>query len=183
MVVATKKLEELTLRDRLSRLSYPEARNNMLATLSMKHELATAALDFDSGLDTVSLASGIEELKRRLELLLGSKPEAPPDVSEARRAEDEARRLSRAEEVACAGGQLLASALAVVRAVLPGAVESAEVRAMANAIGKGLEGCLGKDEKGRPQLTITLPDRAVLEDLSRSLAAILSAAAAGPARN
>ena len=54
---------------------------NLLATLSAKHELAAAVLDPDSELREVQLASGIEELKRRLEALLGAKPEGSPDVS------------------------------------------------------------------------------------------------------
>jgi len=49
---------------------------SLLNTLSAKHELARAALDFDSNLDSVDLASGLEELKRRLEVLLGKPPEA-----------------------------------------------------------------------------------------------------------
>jgi superfamily II DNA/RNA helicase len=50
---------------------------NLLATLSAKHELAAAVLDPDSDLREVQLASGMDELKRRLEVLLGAKPEGP----------------------------------------------------------------------------------------------------------
>ncbi|WP_218280029.1 helicase-related protein [Verrucomicrobium spinosum] len=54
---------------------------NLLATLGAKHELASAVLDPDSTLQEVALTSGIEELKRRLEVLLGAKVEADLDVS------------------------------------------------------------------------------------------------------
>ena len=50
-------------------------------TLSAKHELAAAVLDPDSDLRKVQLVTGIEELKRRLEWLLGAKPMAPSDES------------------------------------------------------------------------------------------------------
>ena len=43
---------------------------NLLATLSAKHDLAMAALDADSDVTQVDLVSGIEELRRRLEVLL-----------------------------------------------------------------------------------------------------------------
>src|SRR5690606_37647234 len=42
----------------------------LLATLSAKHDLALAALDMESEVREVELASGVEELKRRLEVLL-----------------------------------------------------------------------------------------------------------------
>ncbi|MFN0305203.1 MAG: SNF2-related protein [Burkholderiales bacterium] len=54
---------------------------NLLATLSAKHELAAAVLDPDSDLREMQLVTGIEELKRRLEWLLGAKPMAPSDES------------------------------------------------------------------------------------------------------
>jgi SNF2 family DNA or RNA helicase len=57
----------------------------LLGTLSAKHELALAAIDPDSRVKTVDLASGMEELKRRLEILLGAKPDAALD--ESRKAE------------------------------------------------------------------------------------------------
>jgi superfamily II DNA/RNA helicase len=53
----------------------------MLATLSAKHDLALAALDIDSDVSEVMMKSGVEELKRRLEVLLGSKPAAPDNLT------------------------------------------------------------------------------------------------------
>jgi superfamily II DNA/RNA helicase len=54
----------------------------MLATLSAKHDLALAALDIGSDVSEVVMKSGVDELKRRLEVLLGSKPAAPEDRTE-----------------------------------------------------------------------------------------------------
>src|SRR5256884_2743586 len=59
----------------------------LLSTLSAKHELAVAALDAESDVDQVKLAGGIEELRRRLEVLLGACPEAPVDESVRRETE------------------------------------------------------------------------------------------------
>ncbi len=63
---------------------------NLLATLASKKELALAALDVESEVDTVDLATGMEELKSRLEVLLGAKPEAPIDET-VKQASHEAR--------------------------------------------------------------------------------------------
>ncbi|MDR2755245.1 MAG: hypothetical protein LBC20_06010, partial [Planctomycetaceae bacterium] len=53
----------------------------MLKTISAKHDLALAALDVGSDVSEVMLTSGVEELKRRLEILLGSRPAAAVDQS------------------------------------------------------------------------------------------------------
>src|SRR5207247_9394132 len=59
----------------------------LLSTLSAKHNLALAALDAESDVDQVDLAGGIEELRRRLEVLLGARPEAPSDMRLSRESE------------------------------------------------------------------------------------------------
>ncbi len=158
---------ELTIEERL------------LGTLSAKHQLATAALDFSSELDQVDLSSGMEELRRRLEVLLGARPEAPVDVSEKRRKEEETRSLTRGEQVAAAGGQLISSAFGFLRALLPERQESEASRQASEVLRKGLESCVSEDEQGRPRLTLTLPDRSVLEDLARTLAGALTALGQG----
>ena len=50
-------------------------------TLSAKQELAMAALDGNLDIESVDFCSGMEELKRRLEVLLGAEPEAAVDES------------------------------------------------------------------------------------------------------
>lgn len=49
----------------------------ILSTLAAKRSLALAALDPESNVDVVDMTSGIEELKARLEVLLGARAEAP----------------------------------------------------------------------------------------------------------
>jgi SNF2 family DNA or RNA helicase len=145
----------------------------LLSTLSAKHELALAALDLDSDVDEVGLASGMEELKRRLEVLLGAAPEAPVDETERQRREQEAERLARRSRVAQAGGQLLSAAFTFLGEMIPRGQESAATAETASALRARLEDCLERDEAGRPRLTVTLPDEAALDTLARSLASLL----------
>src|SRR5437867_2064732 len=92
----------------------------LLNTLSAKHDLALAALDVESDVDQVKLAGGMEELRRRLEVLLGSPPEASRDESLRRETESAARR----ERLALSGGQLLSAAFQFLGELLPAASES-----------------------------------------------------------
>jgi len=150
---------------------------NMLATLSAKHELALAALDADSDVDSVDLATGIDELKRRLEVLIGAKPEAPVDES-ARRA---AEHLAQQDRIAAAGGQLLTAAFDFLGEVLPPASPSREVEAeqaqVASALRAQLARCVQPDAAGRLELKVTLPGAAALDSLAGAMARLL---AAGP---
>jgi len=87
---------------------------NMLATLSAKHELSLAVLDPESETTDVNMAAGIEELKRRLEILLGTKPEPAEDESMRTAVEKEAYKLAKKRKVAAAGGQLVGAAFAFI---------------------------------------------------------------------
>ena len=62
----------------------------LLATLAAKQDLALAALDAESDVDEVRLTSGMEELKRRLEVLLGARAAGPVDESARRTERDDA---------------------------------------------------------------------------------------------
>lgn len=146
----------------------------LLSTLSAKHELALAALDLDSDFDEVGLASGMEELKRRLEVLLGAAPEAPVDQTERQRREEETERLQRRSRVAEAGGQLLSAAFTFLGEMIPRGEESEVTAQTASQLRARLEECLERDETGRPRLTVTLPDEAALDTLARSLASLLA---------
>jgi len=125
----------------------------LLGTLSAKHDLALAALDSESDVDQVKLASGMEELRRRLEVLLGARPEAPPDESVRRESElamtrtadvvrnaqslqaqsshvdrnanNGAERQARRERLAATGGQLLSAAFQFLGELLPPQLNSA----------------------------------------------------------
>jgi hypothetical protein len=152
----------------------------LLGTLSAKHELALAALDPESRVNIVHLASGIEELKRRLEMLLGTKPVVPIDESQRTEVEREAERVALRERMANAGGQLLGAAFAFIGEMFPKREETEETLQMAENLKGRLSECLEKDEKGHLKMTITLPDESILNNMAKSLAQILGSGFAGP---
>ena len=145
----------------------------LLSTLSAKKDLALAALDMDSKVDKISLASGIEELKRRLEVLLGAMPHAAVDESQARRQRDQEEQLARRSRVAEAGGQLLAAAFSFLGEMIPPRAATDYAAKAADELKARLTECMERDADGRPRLTVTLPSEAALERLARSLAALL----------
>jgi len=146
----------------------------LLATLSAKHDLALAALDMESNVREVALASGIEELKRRLEVLLGARAHAAVDETEKQRQQQEAERLARRSRVAEAGGQLVAAAFAFLGEMIPQRQPTNGAEQKASEFKARLDECLEHDEQGRPRLTVTLPNEAALESLARSLAALFT---------
>ena len=150
--------------------------DSLLATLAAKKDLALAALDPESEVATVDLASGVEELKRRLEVLLGARPEAPVDESEKARVEGEAVRLAHRERMAAAAGQMLTAALAFLGELAPASAAPAE--GLVGELESRLRECVETDAQGRLRLTVTLPTEgaggagptASLQLLARSLA-------------
>jgi superfamily II DNA or RNA helicase len=144
----------------------------MLRTLSAKKELALAALDPESDVAAVDLQSGIDELRSRLEVLLGARPEGAVDESERAKQKAEAERIARKERVALAGGQLVTAAFGFLKEMLP-AREAPEAGRSATLIREQFGECLERDEKGRPRLTLTLPDEGALDALAGSLALLL----------
>jgi SNF2 family DNA or RNA helicase len=129
----------------------------LMATLAAKRDLAMAALDVDSEVDAVELGSGVEELRGRLEVLLGARPEAALDVSEQTRVQEQATRLARKERVSEVAGQMLTSAFALLHELLPEAPVTEATRALQAQIASSLAECVERDEAGRLRLTMTLP--------------------------
>jgi len=146
--------------------------HHRLVTLSAKHSLALAALDMESDVREVALASGMEELKQRLEVLLGAKPHGAVDETEKQR--QEAERLARRVRGAEAGGQLLTAAFTFLGEMIPQREDTQASARMALEFKARLDECLERDDRGRPRLTVTLPDETALANLARSLAALLA---------
>src|SRR2546426_5187768 len=155
----------------------------LLSTLSAKHNLALAALDTESDVDQVDLAGGIEELRQRLEVLLGARPEAPLDESVRRESElavarANAERGARREKLAATGGQLLSAAFQFLGALLPAQSDSPASKAATTALTATLKHSLTdlveQDEHGRPRLTFSLPDATALDNLTNILARLLA---------
>src|SRR5580704_4542066 len=154
----------------------------LLSTLSVKHDLALAALDAESDVDQVDLAGGIEELRRRLEVLLGARPEAPSDKSlrhesELAVARAVAERSARRERLAVSGGHLLSAAFQFLGELLPAPSDSSESKAATTALAATLKQNLADlvepDDRGRPRLTFALPDATALDGLTNVLARLL----------
>lgn len=142
---------------------------NLLSTLSAKRELAIAALDPDSDVDRVDLAGSMDDLKRRLEVLLGAKPEAPVDESEREQRAEDVPPSDRKQRIAEAGGQLVAAAVRLLGELLPAAGESP----IAVLVREQLARAVDTDATGRPVLTLKLPNRSVLDGIAQSLASVL----------
>jgi superfamily II DNA/RNA helicase len=146
----------------------------LLDTLAMKQDLALAALDPESDVSEVQLQSGMEELRRRLERLLGERKAAPVDRSMQDRVEAEAFQIAeRRERVAAAGGQLLGAALQLVGELVGGDGRPAPDPEVVNRLRSGLTENVQRDEAGRPQLSFTLPDDNALNQFAESLARLL----------
>ena len=148
----------------------------LLGTLAAKRDLAIAALDVESEVSEVTLESGMEELKKRLERLLGEKPAAAVDESQHQEVlTANADLASRREQVASASGELLGAALNLVAQLLDNG-QSAPPETVIE-IKKNLANCVDRDEAGRPQLRLTLPNDGALQSLAETLAKLLVKAA------
>jgi len=150
---------------------------NLLATLAAKKDLALAALDVESELDRVDLASGMQELKNRLEVLLGARPEAAVDetVKQQEETQAQALALARRERVASAGGELLGAAFKFLGELMAQQQTAPPPEALVANLRAGLSACVEEDPAGKPKLTVTLPDTASLDGLAQSLAKLLAA--------
>ena len=146
----------------------------MLGTLSAKHDLALAALDVDSDVSEVELRSGVEELRRRLEQLIGEKPSTPVDVSQQRAVEEQNQQIAaRRDKVAAAGGELLGAAMKLVGELVDNGVTPDSN--IVDQVRAGLSDCAERDESGQLQVRFTLPSDDSLNDLATTLAKLLVA--------
>jgi superfamily II DNA/RNA helicase len=148
---------------------------NLLTTLSAKHDLALAALDPESDVTQVDFTSGVESLRQRLEVLLGAQPEAPVDVSQQEAIVREAEQLrERRDRVAAAGGELLGAVFNFLGQLVPQDQTPAPSDALLTHVRSRLTECVEEDPEGRPRLTITLPNRSTLDGLAETLTRLLA---------
>lgn len=144
----------------------------MLNTLSAKHDLALASLDVDSDVNEVELSSGIDELKSRLEKLLGNQRPAAIDESQRQEIVAEANEISqRRQKVASAGGELLGAALNLVGELIDTGTQPDPHHV--EQMRKGLDQCVERDDQGRPQLKLVLNNDEALNNLAQTLAKLL----------
>ena len=115
----------------------------------------------------------MDELKSRLEILLGAVPEGYLDESQKNAKLQEATRLQRREKVADAGGQMLTAAFSFLTQMLPdsGTAPSTET---VDSIRSQLSDCAETADQGRKSLRINLPDEESPQQFAQSLAKLMS---------
>ncbi|MCA9182912.1 MAG: DEAD/DEAH box helicase, partial [Planctomycetales bacterium] len=147
----------------------------LLDTLASKQDLADAALNSDSDICSVEMLSGIGDLRRRLEKILQPKLLPPVDESQQRQVEDQAAAIAqRRQRVSAAGGQLLCASLQMVGELVAGTHAAPPNAETVDQLTQNLSNCIDRDEAGRPQLKISLPDDTALRSLAETLARLLS---------
>jgi hypothetical protein len=124
----------------------------------------------------VDMASGIQELKSRLEILLGAPAHAPVDETVRHESEQTAGKFGepRRERVAAAGGELLGAAFKLLGELISPAETAPAPPDLVAGVRAGLGACVDEDGSGKPRLTITLPDKASLDNLAATLAKLLA---------
>jgi hypothetical protein len=172
---------------------------SLLATIMTKRDLALAALDADSDVNEIQMKSNGDDLKKRLEILLGAKADAPVDESQKLDQAVECRPISpksaaseclptdtddvqrqRRERVAAAGGELLGAAFHFLgELVAQQNPEHQPAPELALNLKNRLAECITPDDSGRQRLTITLPNAASLDSMANALARLLSVGDAG----
>ena len=151
----------------------------LLETLSAKKDLALAALDPNSEVTEVEMQSGADQLKDRLEVLLGAKPQVALDKSQELQQHEAALAEQRRERVASAGGALLGAAFQFLGELVGQAETAPPPENVVTQLRTKLEQCVETDATGRPRLTVTLPDRSALEGLAQTLARLLAGTQGG----
>jgi hypothetical protein len=146
---------------------------NLLSTLSAKHELCLAVLDPDTDIPTIDMTSGMEALKRRMEILLGARPEAPEDESMKTEAELSADTFARREKVAAASGHLVQAAFSFIGEIFAKQESSDGNDPLSEAFKEKLNESLERTADGRLSMTITLPDQTFIDTMAKSLAGIV----------
>jgi superfamily II DNA/RNA helicase len=141
---------------------------SLLTTLSTKRDLAMAALDPDASAVEVDLRRQADDIKEKLEVLLGAKAEAPPADETAK---ELASRAVSNDRLAHVGSAFLRAAFDLLGEIAgsdgtkpDGVVE--EVRAAFDAK-------VIADEQGKPRLSFALPSRETLSVLLRNVAGLL----------
>jgi superfamily II DNA/RNA helicase len=148
----------------------------LLGTLADKQNLALAVLDADSEVSEVDFQSNVEEMRRRLELLLGSRPPAPVDRISQQKAEREVEQFGvHRQRVAEAGGELLGAVFNFLGELVSGGPSPNPPQEVVRGVQQRLEACIDEQPDGRQQLTFSLPNRQALDGLAQTLARLLVA--------
>jgi superfamily II DNA or RNA helicase len=95
----------------------------LLDLLGAKSALALATLDLDCDVDFVEMSTGVDDLKNRLEILLGRKPDKPMEIPVAQAQQhqqaEQQQLQERRQKVSEAGGRLLNSVIDFIAELAP----------------------------------------------------------------
>jgi superfamily II DNA/RNA helicase len=141
---------------------------NLLTTLSSKRDLAMAALDPESRIAEVDVRTQSEDLKAKLEVLLGAKPDAPVDET----VKETASLAAANDRLAVAGSTLLSAAFDLVGEIV-GGHEGLKVEALRDELRTTLDAKIVADESGHRRLSVALPSRDTLAAIMNGLAGLL----------
>ena len=142
---------------------------SLLTTLSAKRELAMAALDPDSQVADVDVRTQADDIKAKLEVLLGSKPEAPVDET----VKETASRATANDRLAEAGSSFLRAAFDLVGEIAGGHGAGRHEAAL-EELRATLDVKVVPEEHGKRRLSIAIPSREALSGLMRGLARLLA---------
>jgi len=146
----------------------------LLTTLASKQDLANASIDMSSDVCEVAMSSGMEDMKKRLEIIMTPPPPAPVDQSQQRKLIDEITSIqAQREKVSAASGQLVTAALTLAGELLGHSSSSPPAAETVDRLAEKLSQNLERDAEGRPQLKLTLADDEALKNLARTLASLL----------
>ena len=155
----------------------------LLGTLADKQNLAIAALDVNSEITEMEFRSGIADLKKRLEVLLGNIPVTPEDRTAKQKVEEEVKRFgAHRERVAAAGGEMLGAVFNFLGELIADEQRPAPSETMVAEIRNSLNQCVDEDEQGQKRLTLRLGDRTSLDRMAQTLAGLMLAGQGDQAR-
>lgn len=141
---------------------------NLLTTLSTKRDLAMAALDPDSQVADVDVRSQADDIKEKLEVLLGAKPEAPVDET----VKEAAARAVSDDRLAETGGAFLRAAFDLL-AEIAGGGDAANKASVVDELRTALDVRTVADDGGRRRVSFALPSRETLSALVRGVVGLL----------
>jgi superfamily II DNA or RNA helicase len=141
----------------------------LLTTLDNKQNLALAALDPESEVDTVDMVSGMDELRRRLEVLTGRPAPAPVDRTQLA---DVTAEVERRDRLAAAGGEMLTAVFGFLGELVNQGSPAAPPEVVEQVQGH-LAACVAPQPDGSRQLTFTLPNAEALEQFAGTLARLI----------
>ncbi len=139
---------------------------NLLTTLSSKRELAMAALDPDSRVAEVDVRTQSDDIKEKLEILLGARPEAPLDET----VKETASLAVANDRLATAGNTLVRAALDLLGEIVG---ERGGDGAFKDELRATFDAKIVADESGKRRLSFAMPSRDTLATIMRGLAGLL----------